>query len=325
MNPARRCAARSVLLAVLLASSLAAPVARADDATAESLYRDGRRAAVVKDWDLACRKFKESLEREPAPGTMLNLADCEENRGHILAALGHYRVAATKFKAGDERAEFGKQRAAALDKRVARLTIRLAPQSPAGASVERDGAPVEPAALGVPVRVDPGEHALVVRAPGRVDARGSLKVGEGETREVELAVGSATGAAPAAPAGPPAGTPSAAPPEPWHPPPPDRTAAYVVLGVGGVGLVTGAVAGVLALGAASKAHDGCPNQVCTAQDGVDAAGRARTLGLVSTLGFGAGVLGALGGTYLWLKASPTVMMGPTVGSGPGFAVRGTFE
>ena len=312
----RRCA----VWTALVATTLAPAVARADDPTAESLYREGRRAAVAKDWDLACRKFKESIEREAAPGTMLNLADCEENRGHLLSAVAHYQLAAGKFKASDERSEFCKQRVAALEKRVVRLTIRLAAPSPAGASVERDGAPLAAAALGAPVRLDPGEHAFVVRAPGRADARTSLKLGDGEVREVELSAGAAT--ATAVTVAPPPASPA---PSSWHPPAPDRTAAYVAFGVGGAGLVTGTVAGVLALGAASKAHDGCPNQVCTSQEGVDAAGRARTLGLVSTIGLGVGVVGVAAGTYLWIKASPTVMVGPTVGSANGLSVHGVFE
>src|SRR5512140_1442198 len=93
-----------VAVALALATSLAGSSARADD-TAESLYREGRRAAVAKDWDLACKKLKESMDREPAPGTILNLADCEENRGHLLAAIAGYQAAAARFKPGDERAE----------------------------------------------------------------------------------------------------------------------------------------------------------------------------------------------------------------------------
>lgn len=307
---------RSIAAALLAALALAASPARADDATAETLYRDGKRAAAAKDWDLACQKFKESQDREPAPGTLMNLADCEENRGHLVAAIERYQAAAPWFKAGDERAAFSRQRSALLEKRVVRLVVRLAPDTPAGATVERDGAPLEAASLGVATRVDPGEHTFVVRAPGRPDVRAPMRFADGESREVLLFAG--TPVLPRA-VTPPPPVPG---PSPWHPPPPDRTPAFVAFGVGGAGLVTGTVAGILALGAAGTAHDGCPNQVCTSQESVDAASRAKALGLVSTIGFGVGVLGVAAGTFLWVKASPTVMVGPAVGREPGLVVRG---
>jgi hypothetical protein len=311
-----RAAPRAVAAALLAVLALGAAPAHADDATAETLYRDGKRAAAAKDWDLACRKFKESQEREPAPGTLMNLADCEENRGHLLAAITSYQAAAPWFKAGDERAAFSRQRSALLEKHVARVVVRLGPDAPPGSTVERDGAPVEAASLGTVVRLDPGEHTFVVRAPGRPDARTALRFADGESKEVQLAPGAV-----AAP--PVAAAPShAVAPSSWRPPAPDRTAAFVAFGVGGAGLVTGTVAGVLALGAAGTAHDGCPNQVCTSQEGVDAASRAKTLGLVSTLGLGVGVLGVAAGAFFWVKASPTVMVGPAVGRAPGLVLRG---
>ncbi len=88
--------------------------------------------------------------------------------------------------------------------------------------------------------------------------------------------------------------------------------------------MTGAITGILALGAANKAHDGCPNQQCASTDGVDAASHAKTMGLVSTIAFGVGILGAAAGTYLWIKSSPTVMVGPSVGGAPGLAMRASF-
>ena len=46
-----------------------------------------KRAAQAHDWTLACKKYRESQEREPAPGTLLNLADCEEKRGELMAVF----------------------------------------------------------------------------------------------------------------------------------------------------------------------------------------------------------------------------------------------
>ena len=72
---AQRAAARALAALVWLAPAAVA----AADPMAEQLYQEGRKAAAAKDWDVACRKFKESHDREPAPGT-------QEQFGAIVAA-----------------------------------------------------------------------------------------------------------------------------------------------------------------------------------------------------------------------------------------------
>jgi outer membrane protein assembly factor BamD (BamD/ComL family) len=74
---------QKALLLALPLLLLSAP-ARADE-SAESLYQQGRDAAQAQNWELACKKFKESHDREPAPGTLLNLGDCEEHQSKLVA------------------------------------------------------------------------------------------------------------------------------------------------------------------------------------------------------------------------------------------------
>ena len=57
-----------------------------DPAAAEALFEAGRQAATRGDWTTACPKFAESQRLDPAPGTLLNLADCEEHLGHLASA-----------------------------------------------------------------------------------------------------------------------------------------------------------------------------------------------------------------------------------------------
>ncbi|NOU28880.1 MAG: hypothetical protein HOO96_13330, partial [Polyangiaceae bacterium] len=57
---------------------IAAPAFRDD---AETLFREGRKALEAGDYAVACAKFAESQRIEPAPGTLLNLAGCEERSG----------------------------------------------------------------------------------------------------------------------------------------------------------------------------------------------------------------------------------------------------
>src|SRR5688572_30934554 len=182
-----RLAPRSCSAAFAALVWLAPAIASAADPRAEQLYQEGRKAASAKDWDVACKKFKESHDREPAPGTLLNLGDCEEKRGKLVAAQSHFVAAGRLFRVGDERSIYAKQRAAQLERRTPKLALRLHPSSPVGTNVERDGVVLDGGMLNVPVPVDPGDHVLLVRSPGRLDVRSTVKLVESETRELELA------------------------------------------------------------------------------------------------------------------------------------------
>src|SRR3954463_15096752 len=83
-----------------------------DPAAAEVLYRSAREAAKKGDFATACAQFAESQRLDPAPGTLLNLADCEEHRGLIAAAWIHFVEAEPQFKSGDARAALARDRAA---------------------------------------------------------------------------------------------------------------------------------------------------------------------------------------------------------------------
>jgi len=68
---------RSILCQAALAFVLVAGTARAggaDPMTAESLFREGRRAADEGNYALACTRFEESNRLDPAAGAVLNLA-----------------------------------------------------------------------------------------------------------------------------------------------------------------------------------------------------------------------------------------------------------
>jgi hypothetical protein len=313
----------------LLASALEA---RATDPIAEVRYREGRDAAQAKNWDLACAKFKESHALEPAPGTLLNLADCEENRGHLLAALGYFQSVGPLFRAGDARIEYAKQRSAAVERRIPTLKLRIDPAAPAGTTVERDGSPVDAAMFGVSVRVDTGEHVLIVHAPGRVDARTMLRLSEFEAREVMLAPGAeGHDSAPPSTAGvtEPGKATAAAHETPPAPHGPSRAPAYAALGVGAVGIGVGVVSGIVALGAASTVRTTCPGGVCANQPDQETAdnakSRASSMALVSTIGLGVGIAGAAVGTFLLVKASSQATIAASMGPGTGgVLLRGAF-
>src|SRR5262249_26584812 len=98
---------RSLLVTATFLVLVHAPgVARAsgnDPAAAEALFREGRAAAQKGDWETACPKLRESQRLDPAAGTLLNLADCEEHRGKVATAWQLYRQVVESLPETDER------------------------------------------------------------------------------------------------------------------------------------------------------------------------------------------------------------------------------
>src|ERR1019366_2125110 len=173
---------------LLCAVVTASPTAAAQDAaTAEALFLQGRQAADAGDYPLACARFEESNRLDAAPGTLLNLADCEEHLGHLAKAWQQFRQLDDQLPASDPRRPIAVARARALEPRIPKLRIVLV--SPVPATAARDGVVLGLASLGVHLPVDPGRHVVVVSAAGRVDRLYELQLSEGQDAEVTVMPG----------------------------------------------------------------------------------------------------------------------------------------
>src|SRR5258708_7517825 len=97
---------------------------------------------------------------------MLNLADCYEKNGQTASAWAEFREASSAARAAGskDREELARQRATALEPKLSRLTIVAAKQS---AQITRDGTPVDSAAFGTAMPVDPGKHVVEATARGK--------------------------------------------------------------------------------------------------------------------------------------------------------------
>src|ERR1700712_1639874 len=125
-------------LPVIAAIIVATGRAHAQAAAADALFDSARTAMAKGDFAAACEQFRASDKLDPALGTELNLAECEEQRGHLASAWALYRTAGEQLAEKDERLALAHARASALERRVPKLTLSLAPGAPKGTSV-RDG------------------------------------------------------------------------------------------------------------------------------------------------------------------------------------------
>lgn len=204
----------------------------------------------------------------------------------------------------------------ALETRIPRLIIvTQGAAASAQLEIKIDGRTVSNEDARAPIAVDPGKHEVSVAVPGSEPEIETVTVAETEKRTVTFGDGSSSGS---------------------EDKPARRTSplVYVGFGLGGVGLVVGAVTGAISLSRASDVETICPGGACANQGALDKATpvneSAFALANVSNVAFAAGVIGVgLGVTGLLLSGreakKPETASTLRVFVGPnGAMLRGTF-
>ena len=339
-----------VVCALLSTQASSAEPTDADKAQARQLVGDGLKALRAKDYEAAFRAFSSADKLYHAPTTLLGVARSQAGLKHLVAAQEAYnRLIREPLPPNPPEAfvnafEDAKKELAELTPRVPTVVIQV--KGPTEPQVTIDGEQVSVGALGFKRPVDPGRHVVAVNAGGYLPAKTEFSATEGKGEPESVTITMVAGGTPVASASASAPRPLAsapvttgvpavsASPPPFVPPPPPPaatgdgvpTAAYIGWGVGGAGLVVGVVAGVLAMGKKSDLDVACQGNHCPASAG-STHDSFRTLGLVSTIGFAAAIVGGGVGTAFFFTAPREPRAGltvsPTVGLGSvGF--RGAF-
>jgi hypothetical protein len=314
-STSRRAAAWLCVVCALIAKTAAGQSTDANDATTEEarvLYVEGRDLRRQGELEGSLEKFQAAFALHPTAITALEVGRGRALMGKLRSAVEVLEsIERMPVRANEsEKAEAARAEARELAAQVRARTpsLRIAVDG-AGARVFVDGEAVPTDQLDHWL-VDPGTHHVEATQGDRRTLE-DLRVLEGEQRSVVLRfsavppppdVPGASGAAVSS--NPPEPSPEAA----GHGP---NTLAYVGFGVGGAGLLTGAVTGILTLLRASDLKkNGCVDGVCSPSAGLET---AQTLGTVSTVAFvvgGAGI--ALGFTALALAPGPEVRKGKGV-------------
>jgi hypothetical protein len=329
MRRLRRWLAVPSMLLAFAASSTAR--AQSDVAAAEAIFEAGRAAMEKGDFASACPRFRESERLDPAPGTLLNLADCEEKLGHLARAWEAWREALATLPADDARRPAAKSRERAVESRVPRLTLTRAPGAPEGTVARRDDVEIHAASFDVPLPVDPGEHTIVVSAPGRDAKQTVITLKEGEQRTLVVEPGPPTTSTPTPiPTPTPTPTPtSTSTPTPTSSPFPWRPIGFLTGAVGLAGIGVGSAFGIAAIGDKSTVDANCFGAKGCKQPGADAASAGRTSAILSDVGFAAGGVLVAAGVLLVLTHPPQraafVLPAPVVfARGGGVVLEGAF-
>jgi len=327
----------TVAMLSVLVSSQAFAQSDSDKATARELGQTGQAALDSHDWKRAEDDFRRADALFHAPTLTLGLARAQAGQGRVVEAWESYHriildnnTSSPIFAKAlaDAQAEIG-----SVEGRRARVTINV--QGAEAPKVTIDDAPIRAEALGVERLVDPGQHLIKATADGYKPASQTITLAEGGMQTVTLTLQKETGGVVGAPvvAPIPAGTPA---------PQPEATAtssgggsgmktgAFVSFGVGGAGLILGAITGGLALSKHSTLSSECKDGTCPQSASSDLSSY-HTMGSLSTVGFIVAGVGAAGGVTLFLlapKGAPSapatgLRVTPFVGLGSAGAV-GTF-
>jgi hypothetical protein len=139
-----------------------------NEAVAQALFDEGKRLNDQGKAHEACLKFAASQREEPALGTLLRLAICDEEDGRKAKAWAEFRDAAAQAERRQEkgRAIFAKEHASLLEGTLHWITITMAAPPP-DLRLKLDGGDIDAAVLGTPMALDPGDHSFEASARGK--------------------------------------------------------------------------------------------------------------------------------------------------------------
>jgi hypothetical protein len=307
-----------------------------DVARARELFVQATELRDQGDLRRALEKFEAAHALANNPITTFEVARTYAALGMLVEARDAYAsIARLPVQADEaERATLarrdGAKAAEDLRSRVPTLSIKVA----IPLSVTLDDRAVPAAALEAPRAVNPGTHHLVGTGAGGVRAEQTIIVGEGEAREVELAVAPAPPAAHEREAGAPPqlapSTPSLADASRQAPEGGGNhfgPFAYAGFGVGAAGFLSGSILAAATLSKASSISTHCTSAACE-QSGTDAAHSARDLGIAAVVSYTLAAVGVGVGVadLLLYRQAPTASgrsVHPWIGVGVA-GLRGSF-
>jgi tetratricopeptide (TPR) repeat protein len=297
-----------------------------DKPAAVELFEQGRADLAAGKVDAACKKFEQSLRKDPrAVGTLLNLALCNERQGKVASALALFIEA---YDRANESSSVEQRTAAEEHIATLRPQVPFLVLSRTGASLAGEKLLIDDKVVALDekeVAVDPGTHDVTLTAPGRLpfETQVSAKVGARVKLVLpELAI-------------PKQGVVRVR--ESWR-----RSYGKFATITGGV-LVVAAGGGLLYAtrrydaqfedpdgagpklphcGSGPKTEGGLETCDRTGKSKVDS---ARTIGTTSAVVGALGAATLLAGVYLWISAPGAVVVTPVAGpESAGVSISGRF-
>lgn len=301
-----RTRAASIAAISLFVLAGAAGTARAQNAEAELLFRDGDKLMAAGDYAKACDAFEASNRIEARAGTLIRLGDCREKNHQLASAWSAYSDALSRVKDPKKR-EIAAAKVAQLEPRLSQLTISVPDESRVpGLTITRNGTPVDAALWNRGAPVDGGEYVIAGRAPGHEEWSTKVQVPvEGGKVSVEVPRFKELKAlAPDIPDDKAMFNPE----EPIDAPSPITGRRKIALGLAGGGmiaLVGGAILGTGAKGLEADADELCPMITCVDHaEANDLMERARSRARLANVAYGVSAVAGAAAVVLWFTGGP---------------------
>jgi hypothetical protein len=253
-----------------------------DVESAREAFKEGRRLREAGDLKGALEKFKAAHALGRTPVTGIELAKTYADLGmpvegrEICLDIERTPVAPQETQRSQDARKEGAILKEQLKTKIASLTLHVkgAPQG-MDPVVTVDGVAVPAVALTEPRKLNPGHHEIAAHVSTGPEAKGSVDLKEGESKDLDIIVM----------------------PPPTPPPPEKKTSPLVPVGIAmaGTGLVVGSIAGVVTLSKKGSLDTECPNKSCPPGTPTGDLHSTQTWGNVTTVswvvaGVGVGVL-----------------------------------
>lgn len=294
-------------LAPATASAQPAPPVTGNTALAREWADKAKERFQAGDYAGAIDAVHEAENHFRAPTFTRLLAQAHEKLGKLVEAQKLYQSLADMTIAdGSPPAwvtakEDAKTQLIALMPRIPGLKLTVLGADVASLKVTLDGSAFDLSQLGRATPLNPGKHTLVVESAGRKRETRDLHLNEGSTEQptIELV---AVAAAPAGTVSTAAATTKAASSNSTETPSRARSMVgpLTAFGVGGAGLVVGAIAGGLSFAKAGDVRAMCGDNLVCPKSYRDEVEGGKSLGYVSTIGFAVAGVGAAVGVVLLL-------------------------
>jgi hypothetical protein len=197
-----------------------AQVTDAERAAARDLFKQGDELQRAGKYAEALDKFNRAQQVFSAPTNMLRIAECEAALGRLVESAESYRaVVRTPLPAGSPPAfqaavDQAKGELSQIEPRVPKLVVQVEPGNVPNEQMQIDGQNVPAALIGEPMPLDPGQHKVLVFAPGYASAEQPVTLKEHDTKTLSITLRPISGVtyAPGSPGGSPPGAGQPAPP-----------------------------------------------------------------------------------------------------------------
>ena len=301
------------MLSLLLGSpaALAQPGEEATLGAARNLGYEGTEAYKAGDFETAADKLGRAFEAVEVPTLGLWSARALVKLGRLVEASERYlEVTRVEVTTGEIEPQKQAQAEAAQERqellpRIPSIRITVEGAEPDEVQVTVDDHPLPVTLLGAERPIDPGTHTVKAMRGEEVVAE-EVALAESEKKAVLLRfVPEVAPEPPPAATPPPAAEPQTAPPAPPSTAPArsqpeadqrvdagstQRTLGWVALGVGGTGLLVGAITAAVALDKRDSIADHCSDNQCypPAHDEADTYNSLRTVSMIGCVTAGVG-------------------------------------